>query len=63
MRLIDADFVTDFQFDDLNDFMNSNDSMNVIVFVAGYVAKKIITKTQCSECCELATKVGRSMLS
>ena len=43
-------FTMDFPFEDI---LFSQESLNVIIYVAGYVAKKVISKTDCLECCEV----------
>lgn len=46
---LDENFVKDFPYVKLD---NSSDSVNVLVYVAGYVAKNIsMSKTDCLECC------------
>lgn len=47
----DMFFVNSFPFDDL--VLENGESLPVIIFVAGYVAKKCMSNTSCVECCDL----------
>lgn len=47
----DPAFVSSFPIDKIS--VVDDDSMKVIVYVAGYVAKKLLSKIDCSDCCEI----------
>lgn len=47
----DDSFVANFPFEEM-DIDILNDSMSVLIYVSGYVAKKMTSHTECSLCCE-----------